>query len=131
MGMCLMWSTWIIIVSNDVYMKMLTIQLNVKKGYNNELSYYIWNNTESLDSMNRIIHRNPAYYKYSNGKLLLVSVLYLFLYIFTAFAPTITCVCFKLNHVYIISLVIIYISRRQVKVCTLETWPISCTSWWL
>ena len=59
----------------------------------------------------------------------LVSFLFLFLYTFTTFAPTITCVCFKLNHVYIISLVIIYISRRQVKVCTLETWPISCTSW--
>ena len=68
-----------------------------------------------------IIHRIPNYYKWSNGKLLLVSFLYLFSYTFTTFAPTITCVCFKLNHVYIISLVIIYISRRQVKVCTLET----------
>ena len=66
-----------------------------------------------------IIHRIPNYYKWSNGKLLLVS--FLFSYTFTTFAPTITCVCFKLNHVYIISLVIIYISRRQVKVCTLET----------
>ena len=61
----------------------------------------------------------PKYYKWSNEKLLLVA--FLFLYTFTTFAPTITCVCFKLNHVYIISLVIKYICWRQVIVSSLET----------